>query len=430
MLNPGGVRPDRPVITPGNPIARPSLPGGVTRPTFPNRPGGGNVITPGLPEGVTRPTFPNRPGGGDRPSILPERPGQGGGITRPPFPDRPGQGGGGRPGILPERPGQGGGGTQWPNRPGWTRPTWPGPGGGGTQWPNRPGWPNNRPGWGNWGQWGNGSQWNNWANRPGRWDNWNHWGPNFNTAIVNRGDYIRNTWVQNTTVNNINNFFTPNWYGTGFRNSWFWGYPAATSAYFWWNAATAASLTNWLGWGAVAQPIYYNYGDNVAYTGGTVYYDAQPIASGTAYAESALQLAQAGVQALTALAAQKSANAQNANAPPAGGPEWLPLGVFALCQDDKSDPTMLMQLAATKDGLIGGTLKNVATDQMSNVAGKIDKESQRAAWSTTDGDQNIVMEAGVFNLTQPQAPVLVHWGIEKTQTWLLVRLDPPQQNAK
>jgi hypothetical protein len=40
------------------------------------------------------------------------------------------------------------------------------------------------------------------------------------------------------------------------------------------------------------------------------------------------------------------------------------------------------------------------------------------------------MEAGIFNLTQPQTPVLVHWGKEKTQTWLMVRMDPPKDQPK
>jgi hypothetical protein len=39
----------------------------------------------------------------------------------------------------------------------------------------------------------------------------------------------------------------------------------------------------------------------------------------------------------------------------------------------------------------------------------------------------MVMEAGGFNLTQDQAPVLIHWGKEQTQTWLLTRVPAPTQ---
>jgi hypothetical protein len=60
----------------------------------------------------------------------------------------------------------------------------------------------------------------------------------------------------------------------------------------------------------------------------------------------------------------------------------------------------------------------------------VDKSSQRAAWAVSDGAKEIVMEAGIFNLTEPQTSVLVHWGKEKTQTWLMVRMDPPKEQPK
>jgi hypothetical protein len=141
-------------------------------------------------------------------------------------------------------------------------------------------------------------------------------------------------------------------------------------------------------------------------------------------------LAQAGIDALSTVAQiNAAAAAQPDAAPPANytGPEWMPLGVFALSPDDKTEPTAFLQLAITKDSVIGGTYENTATNQSKNIAGKIDKSTQRAAWAVTDDNQEMVMEAGIFNLTEPQAPVLVHWGKEKTQTWLLVRMDPPKQ---
>jgi hypothetical protein len=391
--------------------------------------------------------WPNRPGAGGEgittlPGILPNRPGQGGGGTQ--WPNRP---------DWSNRPGAGGGGTQWPNRPDWNnRPDWanrPGGGGSGTQWPNRPDW-NNRPDWANrpgWNRpgWPNNNDIGNWLNRPGnnwanrnpnRWNNWSNLGNNYNTIIANRGDTIRNTVVNSTTnYANYGNMFTPGWYGNAWRGSYFTGYPAATP-YYWWNAATAANLTGWLGWNATAQPTYYNYGSNVDYSGGTVYVDQQPVASADSYVDQAMQLAQAGIQALSTVAANNAAAAAaaqpiNDRPPPAPGaytgPEWMPLGVFAVAPDEKTEPTIFLQLALTKDGVIGGTYENTSTGQKQNIAGKVDKASQRAAWSTSDGAQEMVMEAGIFNLTQPQAPVLVHWGKEQTQTWLMVRMDPPKQ---
>jgi len=35
------------------------------------------------------------------------------------------------------------------------------------------------------------------------------------------------------------------------------------------------------------------------------------------------------------------------------------------------------------------------------------------------------MEAGIYNLTQDVAPVLMHWGADLTQTWLLTRVPAP-----
>jgi hypothetical protein len=35
------------------------------------------------------------------------------------------------------------------------------------------------------------------------------------------------------------------------------------------------------------------------------------------------------------------------------------------------------------------------------------------------------METGIYNLTQEETTVLVHFGPEQTQQWLLVRLEEP-----
>jgi hypothetical protein len=39
------------------------------------------------------------------------------------------------------------------------------------------------------------------------------------------------------------------------------------------------------------------------------------------------------------------------------------------------------------------------------------------------------MEAGLYNLTQDQAPLLVHYGTEETQLLLLVRMEASTDNA-
>jgi hypothetical protein len=58
----------------------------------------------------------------------------------------------------------------------------------------------------------------------------------------------------------------------------------------------------------------------------------------------------------------------------------------------------------------------------------VDEKTQRAVWKAADGtNANLVMETGVFNLTEDQAEVLVHFGPEQTQTALLVRLDESER---
>ena len=64
------------------------------------------------------------------------------------------------------------------------------------------------------------------------------------------------------------------------------------------------------------------------------------------------------------------------------------------------------------------------SDSAQPVEGRVDKESQRAAW-WIGINQNNILETGIYNLTKEETPVLVHFGNQRTQTWLLVRLEDP-----
>ena len=62
----------------------------------------------------------------------------------------------------------------------------------------------------------------------------------------------------------------------------------------------------------------------------------------------------------------------------------MPLGVFAITQDGEptgADPTMFLQLAVSKQGVINGTFQNTATNTVKAVEGMVDKQTQRAAWT-------------------------------------------------
>ena len=55
----------------------------------------------------------------------------------------------------------------------------------------------------------------------------------------------------------------------------------------------------------------------------------------------------------------------------------------------------------------------------------MDKKTQRAAW-TIGKKKDRVFEAGIENLTKDQTPILVHFGADRTQQWLLVRVQQPE----
>jgi hypothetical protein len=152
----------------------------------------------------------------------------------------------------------------------------------------------------------------------------------------------------------------------------------------------------------------------VYYDGYNVYYGDQQVATADEYTQQA-----------EAIAASQPADVQPA-------PEdWMPLGVFALTQDGDSesdDPTMFLQLALSKQGIIAGTFQNTTSDTVKPVQGMVDRETQRAAW-TAVGETRPLMETGLGNLAQDTAGVLVHFDDGETQQWLLVRLDKPKDDS-
>lgn len=169
---------------------------------------------------------------------------------------------------------------------------------------------------------------------------------------------------------------------------------------------------NW-GWG---NPYYYSYGGGgvIYYEGDTVYVEGDTYTTQQFY-DQTYALAETGVDAVD----------------PADDPEsadWLPLGVYALTDENATDePTEILQLALHKDGYIAGTYENTVSGDVLQVEGAVDEETQKAAWRL--GDSNTIMETGIYNLTDPEAQVLVHDGADRQKTRLLVRLDPPEDDT-
>ncbi|AMV32447.1 hypothetical protein VN12_10005 [Pirellula sp. SH-Sr6A] len=175
--------------------------------------------------------------------------------------------------------------------------------------------------------------------------------------------------------------------------------------------ATWGALSGWCtgyGW-TEAYP--YSYGEDVYYADDAVYYGDQAVATVEEYAQ----------QAETIIAAAPEVVPDQA--------EWLPLGVFALTQDGQASgpgPTIFLQLAISKEGVIAGTLNNKATNTTQTIEGVADKDTQRVAW-VVQGKTRPIMETGIVNLTEETAPALVHFADGQTQQWLMVRLEEPSK---
>lgn len=177
-----------------------------------------------------------------------------------------------------------------------------------------------------------------------------------------------------------------------------------------WGAAAWPTVTSWFPWGW-SDPLYYNYGNNVYYQDDMVYYGTTPVATASDYVYQAEQIATSIPDT------------------PQPADSWMSLGVFALMPDggaEGTDPTLFLQLAVSKDGVISGTLQNTVSGATKSIEGMVDSETQRAAW-TEVGATRPIMETGISNLTQDTTPALVHFSDNTTQQWLLARMEEPPQ---
>jgi uncharacterized protein (TIGR03000 family) len=225
--------------------------------------------------------------------------------------------------------------------------------------------------------------------------------PYFGSGLALRGAAIRGGYYHWGA-------FGPGWWGANVGAWRPYGWNVARA----WGWANWAGLTNWFGW--TAAPVDYDYGTNIVYQGDQVYVDNQPGPTADAYYQQAADLA------LTAPAA-----------PPAdeNGDAWLPLGVFSLVQgDEQSDTSAVFQLAVNKAGIIRGNYSNVLTGTTLPVRGAVNQTTQRASWIVGD-QKTTVYDTGIVNLTKDESPLLIHFGKERTQEWLLVRLKESDTSA-
>ncbi|XZE53548.1 hypothetical protein SH139x_005297 [Planctomycetaceae bacterium SH139] len=201
-------------------------------------------------------------------------------------------------------------------------------------------------------------------------------------------------------------------YGSG----WYTNHPGAWFAAGWassaaWNACTWGNAASYDGYSEMP-PVYYDYGNNVTYEGDVVYMNGDAVGTSEEYYEQAATLATAGAQA---------------EAP--ADSDWLPLGVFALTKPEETQLAVTIQLAVNKDGILRGNYTDTNTDKTQLIQGSVDKQTQRAAFTVGD-DTTHLIETGLYNLTKDEAPCLLHFGSDRTEQWLLVRLPEPESSDK
>jgi hypothetical protein len=269
-----------------------------------------------------------------------------------------------------------------------------------------------------------GNNWNVAVNRPAlrnwpsahpeRIAHWNQWGGN-----------VRHHWQWHGYHNQ---WFHGSWWNSHFRpgaypsfNNWHYGWCANRYPWrHWWTVPTYVGLTSWFAWSAPpavwAQPVYYDYGQggNVTTTNNIVYVDGQAVGSEADHAAESAALA-----AVHPPASEKELEES----------DWMPLGTFAVSTGEADEqPSWIVQLAVNKQGVVSGTLYNVTTDDAKTLLGQVDKNTQRVAVRVGEGD--LVLETGLYNLTQAEAPALVHFAADRTENWLLVRLEAPEEEPQ
>ena len=257
---------------------------------------------------------------------------------------------------------------------------------------------------------------NNFRNNQNLVNNFNK--PEFNNYRNNVNNFRNNrsTEINNNIQNHFDNNFNDRWWG---GSGWYRG-PSSYGGnpWWWWGAATVATAGTFLALDAIHdatyQPPVYDYGVNVVYQGDEVYVDGQPAATAQEYSQQAIALA------------NTPAEQPPPPAPPEPGQqaEWLPMGVWALAQEEKGDAYMFFQISIDKNGVVTGAYQNVLSGEKAPISGQVDKKTQRVAWKI--GTNNTVIETGLQNLTQDVASCLLHFGPDATQTWLLVRMKQPE----
>lgn len=221
-----------------------------------------------------------------------------------------------------------------------------------------------------------------------------------------------------TGFGGYNTYYRANWYAR-YPGAW---YVAGITAAAWWMTPSYGYASGYTG--CTEEPVSYDYGDEGIYVeDGNVYIGEEAIATEDEYYEQATEIADSFQE--EAADPNDGADPSEAAAEDAG--DWLPLGVFGVVSEGQTKSDMTLQLAVSKEGMIRGNLTIDLTDEVLPIKGTVDKETQRVAFRI-EGKDNIVVEAGLYNLTEDVLTVLVHYGKDRQEERGLIRLKPEEES--
>lgn len=195
--------------------------------------------------------------------------------------------------------------------------------------------------------------------------------------------------------------FRPRYYAPGYR---FWG------------AASWAAASSWLGNTSGYPNYYYPSGEYYAVTDANV--NETPAYTYTEQQQQSYSLPPSE----TAISAPTS---QTSTALAGGSDEWLPLGVFALGSslENAGSSNRFVQLAMNREGHIDGAGYNATTDNLQNITGIIDKDSQQVTLLLANNIDSPIATTGLYNLTTGDTPLQLRFHDGSEQSWYLLRLE-------
>jgi hypothetical protein len=72
--------------------------------------------------------------------------------------------------------------------------------------------------------------------------------------------------------------------------------------------------------------------------------------------------------------------------------------------------------------------QNLVANKVTPVIGSVDKKTQRVALKI-EGNNSLVVETGLYDLTNDEVPVLVHFDKDRQEERLMIRLSPPEASS-